>query len=187
MIHAVERFRTRIERATAKRERVAIGRELAEWFGQLRMIVGTGIEIEDLDVSEDVLAQLEDDVRSLMEEVGGNVVTDAQATVPVDTGFLRDSLYYDVDDVDLILFAGDTARYAYYVEYGSSHQRAQSFLTDAIMKGAEELNAAIDERIVEALDSNVNEQGDEGGDMIDLEIEAEMILEDSSSLGAVAE
>lgn len=71
--------------------------------------------------------------RGLLERVSAEILADADALVPVDTGRLRQSLDREV--------VGDTARigsvdveYSIYVEEGTRHMAAQPYLRPALYR-----------------------------------------------------
>ena len=69
--------------------------------------------------------------------------------VPVDTGFLKNSIKGDVDRSKAVGEVAVTAEYAAYVEYGTRHMAAQPYLTPAaehIARGLESLGAQLIKR-----------------------------------------
>lgn len=62
---------------------------------------------------------------------------DAKELAPVDTGFLRNSIDYDMGDREVAV--GASAEYAPYVEFGTERQKAQPFLRPAVINGRREI------------------------------------------------
>src|SRR6185369_9658052 len=65
---------------------------------------------------------------------GAKVEETAKGLVPVDTGFLRDSITMVVEGISTVANAeiGATARYGAYVEYGTSTTPAQPYMRPAL-------------------------------------------------------
>jgi len=83
-------------------------------------------------------------------EVGAQAVLNvAEATVPVDTGTLRDSLHVD-QDTDGVLVGSDVP-YAVFVEYGTSDTPSQPFLRPALDSASEETVTAVDAALQAAI------------------------------------
>jgi HK97 gp10 family phage protein len=68
--------------------------------------------------------------RMQMKALGNEVESIAKGFAPVDTGFLRESIYTWVDGNSLVLESN--ADYASFVEYGTYKEEAQPFLRPAI-------------------------------------------------------
>jgi len=132
--------------------------------GQVRLQVAATIELEDLDELPDEQSQaLEEEVHNIVENAGENMVTYAQGIVPVRTGNLMASIFADVDEDNLSVTLGATADYASFIEYGTVKMRAQPFLQPAVDIGEEEMNARIEEAIVQRMDDQLssNEEGED--------------------------
>jgi len=132
--------------------------------GQVRLQVAATIELEDLDELPDEQSQaLEEEVHEIVETAGDNMVSYAQGIVPVRTGNLMASIFSDVDEDDLSVTLGATADYASFIEYGTVKMRAQPFLQPAVDIGEEEMNARIEEAIVQRMDGQLssNEEGED--------------------------
>jgi len=65
-----------------------------------------------------------------LDVVGANMLDLARSLVPVKTGFLRDSIAYDVRDISLYLNA--SAEYAPHVEYGTRFYAPRPYLRPAV-------------------------------------------------------
>ena len=133
-------------------------------MGQLRLQVATTIELEDLDELPDEQSEaLEEEVHTIVENAGDNMVTYAQGIVPVRTGNLMVSIFAEVDEDNLAVTLGATADYASFIEYGTVKMRAQPFLEPAAAIGQEEMNARIEEAIVQRMDGQLrsNEEGED--------------------------
>lgn len=75
-------------------------------------------------------------VKQELEELGKAIVVDAKATVPVDTGALKNSLKYEYtfisnDQFNITIFE---KYYGTYVNKGTSRQKAQPYLDNAVKK-----------------------------------------------------
>lgn len=64
---------------------------------------------------------------------------DAKTTAPVDTGKLRQSIYFETLDGGFTVRVTANTSYAAYVEYGTSRQRAQPYLIPAYRRRGQEL------------------------------------------------
>lgn len=70
--------------------------------------------------------------QSYLDRVGGEIVADAQAIVPVDTGDLRRSIKHTVVEDTVVISAEED--YAMEVEFGTSKMAAQPYLRPALYK-----------------------------------------------------
>lgn len=68
---------------------------------------------------------------AVVRKVGMDVVRDAQALCPVDTGFLKSSIGVDFDPDGLGFEAGPTAHYGKWVEEGTSRMAPHAYLGPA--------------------------------------------------------
>jgi HK97 gp10 family phage protein len=66
-----------------------------------------------------------------LEEAGTEMEATAKQIVPVRTGFLRSTIYHQVDPGDLTLEIGATADYALYVEMGTRRMAAEPYIRPA--------------------------------------------------------
>lgn len=80
--------------------------------------------------ASEVLRALDDQIEDALRDCGEEVVKKAKDYCPVDTGNLRDSIDYDVDDG--VLTVKSDVEYAPYVELGTRTNRAQPFLSKAM-------------------------------------------------------
>ena len=73
------------------------------------------------------------------------IYIDGQAVkfAPVDTGNLRSSIKYTVDEKQHSTSIGTNVDYAVYVEKGTAHARAQPFLTPAAENNIKEIEAIV--------------------------------------------
>ena len=133
-------------------------------MGQVRIEVAATIELEDLDELPDEQSQaLEEDVHNIVETAGDNMVSYAEGIVPVRTGNLMASIFSDLDEDNLAVTLGATADYASFVEYGTVKMGPQPFLEPAAAIGQEDMNARIEEAIVQRMDGQLssNEEGED--------------------------
>ena len=145
-------------------------------MGQVRLQVAATIELEDLDELPDEQSQaLEEEIHNIVENAGDNMVSYAQGIVPVRTGNLMASIFSEVDPDDLSITLGAPADYASFIEYGTVKMRAQPFLQPAADIGEEEMNARIEEAIVERLEGQLSSP--EEGEDVTMEMEGVTIAD----------
>ena len=145
-------------------------------MGQVRIEVAATIELEDLDELPDEQSQaLEEEIHNIVESAGDNMVSYAQGIVPVRTGNLMASIFSEVDPDDLSIALGATADYASFIEYGTVKMRAQPFLQPAADIGEEEMNARIEEAIVERMEGQLSSP--EEGEDVTMEMEGVTIAD----------
>ena len=145
-------------------------------MGQVRLQVTATIELEDLDELPDEQSQaLEEKIHNIIENAGDNMVSYAQGIVPVRTGNLMASIFSEVDPDDLSITLGATADYASFIEYGTVKMRAQPFLQPAADIGEEEMNARIEEAIVERMEGQLSSP--EEGEDVTMEMEGVTIAD----------
>ena len=70
-------------------------------------------------------------LRKALQEMAQVTKDEAQHLVPVDTGFLRSSIFYRTN-AELEMVIGASAPYAGFVEYGTRYMRAQPFMRPAL-------------------------------------------------------
>jgi HK97 gp10 family phage protein len=75
--------------------------------------------------------------------VGEFVEGDAKLRCPVDTGNLRNSINYKVDEEELSVKIGTNVDYAPYVELGTSKQKAQPFLVPSLVENENEIKTIL--------------------------------------------
>lgn len=90
----------------------------------------SAIKIRVIDNSQAFTRGLNEATVTILEMIGNNAVQNAREYVPVDTGDLRDSIYWDRDDRAVSLHAD--MDYAAYVELGTTYQKAQPYLRPAV-------------------------------------------------------
>lgn len=99
------------------------------------MMVRLDIDTSELtDLARDLGAaptRVEERASVVVQRTGHDVVADAQAIVPVDTGLLKNSIGVDFDPDGLGFEAGPTASYAAFVEWGTSRMAPQPYMTPA--------------------------------------------------------
>ena len=97
----------------------------------------TGIETIDAYGSK-LDSGLDNAIKITLDEIGRSIVDEAQRLVPVRTGKLRQSIRIKsvrVTSRGGELEGGAYIKYARYVEYGTSKQRARNYLTNAFREG----------------------------------------------------
>ena len=91
---------------------------------------------------EQALTQAEE---RALEAVGIFVRGESQARSPVDTGNLRDSNDYKLQDTTVII--GNNTEYAVYVHEGTSRQRPQKFLEDSVMQNGSKIKSIVERQL----------------------------------------
>lgn len=119
------------------------------------------IEEGDDPVSDSAVGDIQQDAWRILDDGGQTIVDDAKEIVPVKTGALRDSIYYQVLSVDGLVI-GASAVYSEYVE------KAKSFLAQAINRNQSQIQAALDNMIADHLAQDSSEENPE------LEFDVEM-------------
>lgn len=82
------------------------------------------------------LAQTE--MTKIVKHCGSMCHIEEQRRVPVDTGFLKRSIFITIKDVGLTAKIEPTASYAGYVEYGTRKMNAQPYVRPAYDKATKE-------------------------------------------------
>ena len=83
------------------------------------MVVSIDVEVDvgaAVDMLQNGLDDLVEGLTEALDQAGADMVDAAQSMAPVRTGFLRDSIHYEVDGLTLVFEAA--APYAKFVEYG---------------------------------------------------------------------
>ena len=96
-----------------------------------------------IDHSDEVLAALDGAVGKALETIGMQAEGYAAMKAPVDTGRLRASITYAVEDDEQAAYIGTNVEYAPYVEMGTSKTKAQPFLKPAATEHAAEYKAIV--------------------------------------------
>lgn len=78
-----------------------------------------GWEFEINDMSEEIKAAAKEQILKALNHIGLKMVEYAQKLCPVDTGRLRQSITYQVDDDETSVTVGSNSEYATYVELGT--------------------------------------------------------------------
>lgn len=71
--------------------------------------------------------------------IGEFVEGEAKLRCPVDTGNLRDSIKYRVDESEAAVIIGTNVEYAPYVEFGTAKMQAQPYLRPAVIENKEQI------------------------------------------------
>lgn len=82
-----------------------------------------------------------------LEKIGLTAERYAANLCPVDTGRLRNSITSTVDSGEKAAYIGTNVEYAPYVEFGTSRQKAQPFLTPAAQNHGEEYRAILESEL----------------------------------------
>lgn len=77
----------------------------------------------------DISAALRGPAQLLLSDIGRKTTNMAKSLCPVDTGRLRSSITYEVEDLTVRI--GSDVEYAIYVEMGTRSQRARPYLRPA--------------------------------------------------------
>lgn len=89
------------------------------------------------DNTDEVITAIGTAIVRALEAVGIEAESDAANLCPVDTGRLRNSITHAIDGGELATYIGTNVEYARYVHNGTSRQKAQPFLTDAVNQNAD--------------------------------------------------
>ena len=104
--------------------------------GMRDLSVLTSGDISGLIVVEDntarIIEALDTATARALEAIGIEAEGDAARLTPVDTGRLRNSITHTIDGGDKTAIIGTNVEYASYVHNGTSRQKAQPFLIDAV-------------------------------------------------------
>lgn len=92
-----------------------------------------GIDVVD-DNTDEVIEKLGLAMARALEAIGMEAESDAADICPVDTGRLRNSITHTIDAGEKVAIIGTNVEYAEYVHQGTSRQKAQPFLTDAVTR-----------------------------------------------------
>lgn len=127
------------------------------------------------DLLPEIAAKIEETASKVVRKSAFDVQAAAQANAPVDTGFLKNSIYVEMRDTSTYgqvqqpegdqtllpevekpensttAFVAVGANYGLFVEYGSAHGPAQPYLTPAVELYAPAFRAALN-KILEAMD-----------------------------------
>ncbi len=87
------------------------------------------VKIEN-DNRKQILNALNAQTKQALTAVGMQAVTDiiSKKDFPVDTGLLRNSITFAVDDNNPVVYIGTNVEYAKYVEYGTSKMKPRDFM-----------------------------------------------------------
>lgn len=108
------------------------------------------INLEITDHTAEVLQELGQKMSTVLSAIGQECEGYAKDNCPVDTGNLRNSITYEVNESEKAVYVGTNVEYAVYVEYGDyTHKVGKShFLRDAAADHADHyesiLRAALD-------------------------------------------
>ncbi len=78
-----------------------------------------------------------------LEAAGADMEATAKQIVPVRTGFLRSTIYHQVDPVALSLEVGADADYAFFVEMGTRRMAAEPYIRPAFDAHQDQLLQAL--------------------------------------------
>lgn len=89
---------------------------------------------------DSISAQAEQEVKDLIADTAYKIEADAKMLVPVDTGYLRNSIKTTIEGDGLSAQVGTATEYALFVEFGSSKQPAKPYLSPAFVKHKQKFN-----------------------------------------------
>lgn len=104
---------------------------------------GSFTEIKITDNSGKVKEELEAAVKKALTACGLTAQSYAKNLCPVDTGNLRNSLTYEVDEDEQAAYIGTNVEYASFVEFGTYKQKAQPYLEPAVADHTQEYEQLI--------------------------------------------
>lgn len=99
------------------------------------------------DNTDEVVTALGQAFDRALEKIGLTAERYAANLCPVDTGRLRNSITSAVDSGEKAAYIGTNVEYAPYVEFGTSRQKAQPFLTPAAQNHGEEYRAILESEL----------------------------------------
>lgn len=89
----------------------------------------------------DISAALRGPAQLLLSDIGRKTTNMAKSLCPVDTGRLRSSISYEVEDLTVRI--GSDVEYAIYVEMGTRYQRARPYLRPAFFAAVSQAAAGV--------------------------------------------
>lgn len=117
------------------------------------MSVDMAVSIEGLPELRAKLEQLDEgmkeQVRYALAFEGEKIKTAAQSLCPVRTGYLRSTIFAQIED--WFLKVGATAHYATYVEFGTRYMQGYRFLSHALWLRMQALINTVNGAIAEAI------------------------------------
>lgn len=105
------------------------------------------VETNMTDNIDEVLEALAEKKQTSLEEVGQIAVNDARNNTPVDTGNLRNSMMYSIDNGAVAV--GSNVDYAVYVEEGTRKQKAHHMVRNAMQDNISEFRTLIEQNMRE--------------------------------------
>lgn len=83
-----------------------------------------------------ITQEVEEEIKSVVEEHAFKIEAEAKRLVPVDTGYLRRSIatQFPTSGKGLTAYIGTNVEYALFIEFGTSKQYAKPYLTPAYNK-----------------------------------------------------
>ncbi|WP_050607262.1 HK97-gp10 family putative phage morphogenesis protein [Clostridium niameyense] len=96
---------------------------------------------------EEVEKCLTENIFKALTDIGNLVKAESKLRCPVETGILRRSVGYRTNKEDAYVVVGTNVDYSPYVHNGTSRQKAQPFLKDAIMQNINEINSIIKDNL----------------------------------------
>lgn len=93
------------------------------------------------DNTDKVLAEVESNTKDVLAAIGKVIADEAKEIVPVDTGALRDSITYDVENDSVRV--GSPLEYSIYVELGTSKMAPQPYIRPAFENNKEMIEATV--------------------------------------------
>lgn len=105
---------------------------------------------KDISAAGDQLLPL---ARVIIQKSAQDIKATAQRYAPVDTGYLMNSITYEtgVDSGGVWGEIGPTAEYGAYVEFGTTRQAPQLYMTGAFDKHVPAIEAALDQAVARLL------------------------------------
>lgn len=98
---------------------------------------------------KDVVKSIEKSMGKALHDSGGKLAGKVSSVAPVDTGELRDSVDYDVDNDKLELMIGAQAKHAPAIELGTSKAKAQPFLEVTVKNNIKDIVESIERNLPE--------------------------------------
>lgn len=118
----------------------------------------------------DIQIEVEVDYSEALEAFCETFESVSSSLVPVDTGYLQDSIGYEYDETSATVYA--EAEYAQFVEYGTWKMAAQPYFTPAVEEAWDEFTSLAMDALEEAQEE-LEEQAEEAAEELAEEMEDE--------------
>ena len=97
------------------------------------------------DNTQEILEALPERISAALTAIGAVAESHAKDLCPVDTGRLRNSISYAVEESEQAVYIGTNVEYAAYVEMGTSRMKARPYLKPAAENYSDEYRALMEQ------------------------------------------